>query len=83
MKTEPLDENQARAKARMDKIAQLTPHERLAVDAFLAAAKALPRNICIDLDKDDWSHQHLSVSKRISRGMALRVGGLRKRSLIF
>lgn len=57
---------------------KLTPKERAAVDAFLAAAKALPRSLCIDLDEVG-----ITVSKRITPGAAMQVAALRKRTLEF
>lgn len=67
--------------------ATLTPKERVAVDAFLAAAKALPASICIDIKKERGRSGRrsavLDVSKRITRGSAHRVAELRKASLAF
>lgn len=63
--------------------AALTPKEQTAVDAFLAAAKALPKSICIDVDHNDWGEPNLTVSKRITRGSARQVAALRKKSLSF
>ena len=65
-----------------DKKGELTPDEKTAVDNFLAAAKALPKSICIEVD--DWDEAAtLKVSKRITRGMAQQVASLRKKSLCF
>lgn len=63
------------------KRAILTPKEKAAVDAFLAAAKALPKSICITID--DWDEPNLKVSKRITSGSCQQVAGLRKQSLCF
>lgn len=62
--------------------AKLTPKEQAAVDAFVAAAKALPRSLCVGIsdyeDKDDG----LTVSKRITKGMTQVVANVRKKSLV-
>ena len=63
--------------------AELNSREQAAVDAFIAAAKALPRSICIELNDDDWGEPHLIVSKRITRGSATQVAALRKCTLVF
>ena len=63
-------------------LAKLTPKEQTAVDAFLAAAKALPKSLCIDV-RDDAGEPNLKVSKRITRGSCQQVAGLRKKSLVF
>lgn len=64
-------------------LAALTPKEKTAVDAFLAAAKALPKSICIKVD-DGWDNEpNLRVSKRTTRGSAQQVATLRKKSLSF
>jgi hypothetical protein len=66
----------------IEKEAKLTPKEQAAVDAFVAAAKALPRSLCVGIsdyeDKDDG----LTVSKRITKGMTQVVANVRKRSLL-
>lgn len=62
--------------------AKLTPKEQAAIDAFIAAAKALPASICIDVD-DDEDEPNLVVNKRITAGSATRVAELRKPSLCF
>ena len=63
---------------------KLTPKEKSAVEAFLKAAENLPKSMCIRLEdfvaKDEC---HLTIHKRITRGFAVSVGGVRKRSLIF
>lgn len=61
---------------------RLTPKEQAAVDAFLAAAKALPRSICIEVDTFGEA-PHLVVQKRITDGSAVSVGELTKSSLCF
>lgn len=61
--------------------AALTPNEKSAVDAFLAAARALPKSICVAVDDHDWAT--LRVSKRITKGAAQQVAALRKKSLCF
>lgn len=64
--------------------ATLTPKEQKAVDAFVAAAKALPASICIDTASwADDEEDHLTVSKRITKGHCRQVASLNKRSLIF
>lgn len=56
----------------------LTPEEKVAVDAFISAARALPKLICIDFYDGE-----LSVKKRITKGSAQQVAFLRKKSLEF
>lgn len=68
--------------AEVKKRARLKPSERAAVDTFLAAARALPKTICIAVDDDD-GEPNLKVSKRITRGSAQMVASLRKKSLCF
>lgn len=63
--------------------ATLTPAEQIAVDAFLRAAKALPKTLCIHVRDYDDGGDNLAVSKRITAGSAMRVAGLRKKSLVF
>lgn len=64
--------------------AKLTPGERVAVEAFLKAVENLPKSLCIHLEdfvaKDEC---HLTLHKRVTKGFAVFVGGIRKRSLIF
>ena len=60
---------------------KLTPEEKAAVDAFIAAARKLPKSICISVDDFGWECG-LFVSKRISIGSAVNVATLRKKSLI-
>jgi hypothetical protein len=66
----------------IEKEAKLTPKEKAAVDAFVSAAKALPRSLCVGIsdyeDKDDG----LTVSKRITPGFTQVVANVRKRSLL-
>ena len=66
----------------IEKAAKLTPKEQAAVDAFVAAANALPRSLCVGIsdyeDKDDG----LTVSKRITSGFTQVVANVRKRSLV-
>ncbi len=66
----------------IEKEAKLTPKEQAAVDAFVAAAKALPRSLCID--KSDYENEDdgLTVSKRITPNMTQVVAHIRKRSLL-
>lgn len=66
--------------AEVDKMKKLTPQEQAAVDVFIAAAKALPKSLCISVDSDA---PHLCISKRITRGSCLDVATLRKKSLHF
>lgn len=69
--------------AEIDKKAKLTPDEQVAVDALIAACKALPKSICIEVD-DNWDGEgHLRVSKRITKGSCQLVTGLKKSSLNF
>ena len=63
--------------------AKLNPKEAATVSAFIAAAKALPRSICIEVNDNDWGEPHLLVSKRITRGSATQVATLRKCTLCF
>lgn len=63
--------------------ATLTPKEKAAVDALIAAAKALPKSICISVDDNDWGEPNLKVSKRITRGSCQQVASLRKKTLTF
>lgn len=75
-----LDETEVKSRA------ALTPKEQSAVDALLAAVKALPKSICIAVDdawENDPSEPNFRVSKRITRGSAQQVAALRKRSLSF
>jgi hypothetical protein len=66
-----------------DKKARLTPKEKLAVDNLIAAAKALPKSLCLEVE-DDWDGEgHLRVSKRITRHSSQQVATLRKKSLKF
>lgn len=58
---------------------KLTPTEQAAVDAFVAAAKGLPKSICIDFD----SEGELLIQKRIEPGLAAQVAIVKKRSLAF
>ena len=60
---------------------KLTPEEKGAVDAFIAAARNLPKSICVGIE--DFDGPGIIVSKRISRGYAFHVAKLRKKSLIF
>lgn len=61
---------------------KLTPAEKRAVDTFIAAARKLPKSIAISVD--DFGHEcGLFVVKRVSRGYAVNVATLRKKSLIF
>ena len=62
----------------------LTQEEQTAMDAFLAAAKSLPKSLCIDFESDPFEGEpNLRVSKRTSPGSAQEVGTLRKKSLGF
>lgn len=62
----------------------LTADERKAVEAFLAAAEALPDSICIDVDDMGFDDEpHLLVRKRTAAGVATKVGELTKSSLVF
>lgn len=62
---------------------KLTPKEQAAVDAFVSAAKALPRTLCVHLEDYGDRDDGLSVSKRITKGSCRVVANIRKRSLIF
>jgi hypothetical protein len=63
--------------------ATLTPKEQSAVNAFIAAAKALPKSICIEVDGNDWGEPNLLVSKRITSYSTQQVASLHKKSLCF
>lgn len=60
---------------------KLTPEEKAAVDAFIAAARNLPKLIHVNIEVFD--EPGLIVSKRISFGSCVQVAKLRKKSLIF
>lgn len=66
----------------IEKEAKLNPREQAAVDAFVAAAKALPKSLCVGIsnykDRDDG----LTISKRITPGFTQVVLNIRKRSLV-
>jgi hypothetical protein len=66
----------------IEKEAKLTPKEQAAVDAFVAAAKALPRSLCVGISDYDDGDDGLTVSKRITSGMTRVVANVRKKSLI-
>ncbi len=68
------------SQAEIDERAKLTPKEEVAVQAFLAAAKALPRTLHIHLD--DFNYD-LTVSKRLTAGSSQVVAELHKKSLCF
>lgn len=65
------------------KKAALTPKEQAAVDAFIAAAKALPPSICCEIEEDWDGEGNLKVFKRITRGSCQQVAKLKKASLHF
>jgi hypothetical protein len=67
----------------IEKASRLTPKEQAAVDAFIAAAKALPRGITIAVS--DWGDRDdgLTISKSITKGSCQQVAHIRKRSLVF
>lgn len=65
---------------------KLTPKEQAAVDALMAAMKALPKSICISVDdifQNDGTEPNFEVYKRITKGSSHRVAFLRKKSLSF
>lgn len=62
--------------------AALTPSERQAVDAFISAARALPKTLCIDVNSFGEAPQ-LTISKRLTAGSAQQVAQLTKKSLCF
>ena len=64
----------------VEKAKRLTQKEQKAVDAVIAAAKALPSGICIDADAHEGC---LFVTKRYAQGCAVGVAKLKKRNLIF
>lgn len=69
----------------MNNKAALTAEEKKAVDDFIAAAKALPPSIYIELtgwDEDD-EDPELTVGKREAPGMGVQVAELKKPSLVF
>jgi hypothetical protein len=57
---------------------RVTSEEQEAVDVFIAAARVLPKSICVEV-----SDGYLVVRKRVSRGCAVPVARLRKKSLVF
>ena len=61
---------------------KMTPKEQAAVTAFIAAAKALPRSIAIEVDTFGEA-PHLTVMKRTAEGEARQVAALTKASLFF
>jgi hypothetical protein len=76
--------NQSQHDLSDDERAELTPQERKAVDAFIAAAKALPRSIYIDVPSwPDDGDFHLIVGKRLTSSRGRHVARLKKRSLVF
>lgn len=66
----------------IEKKAKLTPKEQAAVNAFVAAAKALPRSLCVGISDFDDKDDGLTVSKRITTKMTQIVAHVRKRSLL-
>jgi len=65
------------------KIASLTPEEKTAINAFIQAARNLPKSICIEVD-DDWEGKAgIIINKRTSPHSCQQVAGLRKKSLVF
>lgn len=62
---------------------KLTPEEKSLIADFLAAARALPKSICLEIS--DWGdgQDGIIVSKRITDGSAVHVARLRKKSLVF
>ena len=67
----------------IDNRANLTPKEQSAVDALIAAAKALPKSICFEVT-DNWDGEgHLRIQKRITTGSAVDVAKLVKKSICF
>lgn len=73
----------ALSEAEIAKAAKLTPGEQTAVDAFVAAATALPKSICVNVSDYDDGDDGLVVSKRITSGMTQAVANIRKKSLVF
>lgn len=65
------------------KRAKLNPKEQAAVDALIAAAKALPRSISIEVSDNFSGDGNLTISKRITPGSCMQVASLVKASLCF
>jgi hypothetical protein len=63
--------------------AKLTEQEQQAVNHFVAAAKALPKSICLELSDYDDGNDGLEIHKRITKGSSQVVARIRKKSLIF
>lgn len=68
--------------AEIEKAAKLTAKEQAAVDAFVAAAKALPRSLSVGISDYDDRDDGLTISKRITPGFTQVVANVRKRSLL-
>jgi hypothetical protein len=66
----------------IEKEAKLTPKEQSAVDAFVEAAKSLPRSLCVGISDYDDGDDGLAVYKRITPGMTRVVANVRKKSLV-
>lgn len=63
---------------------RLTGKEQTAVDALIAAAKAMPKTLCIEFNRAPYKGEpNLTVSKRKSKCFAQQVAALRKKSLCF
>lgn len=67
----------------LQRAAKLTPKEQKAVDDLIAAAKALPRSICVEITDNFQGDGNLLISKRVSRGACQQVATLTKKSLCF
>ena len=62
----------------VEKRKKLTAKEAAAIAVFVAAARKLPSTICLDVDDDG-----LSITKRVTRGYAVGVTTVRRRSFRF
>jgi len=63
--------------------AKLTDKEKTAVDAFVKAAKDLPKGLVIGISDFDDRNDGIIVSKMITSGMSEVVARVRRKSLIF
>lgn len=62
----------------IEKASRLTPKEKAAVDSLIAALRALPQSLTLDIDDMDCE---VIVAKRITRRSTRVVASLRKKSL--
>lgn len=64
----------------IERRAKLTPKEQQAVDALVAAIKALPKSLTLDVV--DYDDETARISKRITRGSSQVVASVKKKSLV-